>query len=51
VALVERGPRRIALAVMTGGDPDMAYDEDTIAGIARRVLLPAPRSGRDSGGA
>jgi hypothetical protein len=45
VALVERGPRRIALAVMTSGGPDMAYDEDTIAGIARRVLPPAPRSG------
>jgi beta-lactamase class A len=39
VALVERGPRRIALAVMTSGEPDMPYDEDTIAGIARRVLL------------
>ncbi|CAA9520528.1 MAG: hypothetical protein AVDCRST_MAG13-3350, partial [uncultured Solirubrobacteraceae bacterium] len=45
VALVERGPRRIALAVMTSGGPDMAYDTATIAGIARRVLLPGRRTG------
>ncbi len=45
VALVERGSRRIALAVMTSGGPDMAYDAATIAGIARRVLPPTPGSG------
>jgi len=45
VALVEREGTRIALAVLTRDGPDVAYDQDTIAGIARRVLLAAPRSG------
>jgi len=45
IALVERGGTRIALAVMIRDGPDIAYDQDTIAGIARRVLLRAPRSG------
>ncbi len=44
VALVERGGSRISLAVMTRDGPGIAYDQDTIAGIARRVLLPTPRS-------
>jgi hypothetical protein len=38
VALLERGPRRLALAVLTLGEPSMAYGEQTIAGIAERVL-------------
>jgi hypothetical protein len=38
VALLERGRRRLALAVLTLGEPSMAYGEQTIAGIAARVL-------------
>lgn len=38
VALLERDGRRIALAVLTSGEPSMAYGEETVAGIARRVL-------------
>jgi hypothetical protein len=38
VALLERGKRRVALAVLTRGEPSMAYGEQTIAGIAARVL-------------
>jgi hypothetical protein len=45
VALVERGGSRLAVAVMTSDGPGLAYDQDTIAGIARRVLLRTPRSG------
>jgi hypothetical protein len=38
VALLERGSQRIALAVLTRGEPSMAYGEQTIQGIAARVL-------------
>ena len=38
VALLERGGHRIALAVLTRGEPSQAYGEATLAGIAARVL-------------
>jgi hypothetical protein len=38
VALLEKGDRRIALAVFTRDEPSQAYGERTIAGIAARVL-------------
>ncbi len=38
VALLEKGGRRLSLAVLTSGEPSMAYGEQTIAGIAVRVL-------------
>ena len=38
VALLEKGDRRIALAVFTSGELSQAYGEQTIAGIAARVL-------------
>jgi hypothetical protein len=38
VALLERDGRRIALAVLTRGEPSLAYGSATLAGIAARVL-------------
>ncbi|WP_027005578.1 serine hydrolase [Conexibacter woesei] len=38
VALLIRGNRRVALAVLTSGAPSQAYGEQTIEGIAARVL-------------
>jgi hypothetical protein len=40
VALLERGGERISLAILTSGEPSMAYGEATLAGIAARVLAP-----------
>src|SRR4051794_5039148 len=39
-ALLERGGRRISLAILTSGEPSMSYGEATLAGIAARVLAP-----------
>jgi hypothetical protein len=39
-ALLERDGRRIALAVLTSGEPTVAYGRATVAGIATRVLAP-----------
>jgi hypothetical protein len=38
VALLERGGRRIALAVLTNGSPSQAYCEETIERIAARII-------------
>ena len=39
-ALLERDGRRIALAVLTSGEPTVAYGRTTLAGVATRVLNP-----------
>ena len=44
-ARLERGGRHAALAVLIGGGPSGIYDRATIAGIARRVLVPPARPG------
>jgi hypothetical protein len=38
VGLIERGDKRIAIAVLTGGNPSFAYGQQTITGVARRLL-------------
>ncbi len=38
IGLLEKGDRRIALAVLTTGEPSIPYGEQTIQGIAQRVL-------------
>jgi Beta-lactamase enzyme family len=45
-ALLERGSRRVAIAVLTGGNPSESYGRRTVRGIAHRLLhtreRPAP---------
>jgi Beta-lactamase enzyme family len=38
VALLRRGDRRIALAIMTADNPSHAYGKQTLEGVARRLL-------------
>jgi hypothetical protein len=44
VARLERPHFRIAIAVMTDGDPSMLYGEQTIQGVAARLLQKRPRA-------
>jgi hypothetical protein len=39
-ALVERDGHRIALAVLTDGNPTHVYGRNTLRGVARRLLTP-----------
>ena len=38
VALLRQGERRISLAILTQWNPSQAYGEQTIQGVARRLL-------------
>jgi hypothetical protein len=40
VALLERGRRRLAIAVLTAGSPSHAYARGTISGVTERLLGP-----------
>jgi hypothetical protein len=39
-ALLERGPRRVAIAILTDGNPSVVYGRETVRGIAERLLEP-----------
>jgi sulfur carrier protein ThiS len=41
-ALLERGPISFTVAVLTDSDPSKAYGEETIAGVAERLLAGSP---------
>ena len=41
-ALVERDGQRIAIAVLTDGNPTHEYGRGTIEGVARRLLTRVP---------
>ncbi len=42
VARLERGPVTVSAAVLTDGDPSMSYGQETIAGVAQRLLAQTP---------
>jgi hypothetical protein len=44
-ALLERGSRKLAIAVLTDEGPSETYGHDTIRGIARRLLRPGVEPG------
>jgi hypothetical protein len=48
VALLRRGKRRVAVAILTRGNPSHAYAKDTLRGVARRLLrgLEIPKRSR-----
>jgi hypothetical protein len=53
-ALLERGHRSIAIAVLSDGDPSEPYGHETVKGVARRLLsrarpAPFPRYGAEPG--
>jgi beta-lactamase class A len=51
-ALLERGPRRVAIAVLTDGNPSEPYGHETVRGIAERLLRPpSPADEAAAGGA
>jgi hypothetical protein len=43
-ALLENGHRRIAIAVLTDGNPSEKYGHATVRGIAQRLLRRAPKA-------
>ncbi len=43
-ARLERGPRTIAVAVLSDGNPNQPYGEETIRGVAQRLLSPPSSS-------
>ncbi len=40
-ALLERGGRRLSVAVLTDGSPSFDYGVETVRGVAERILRPA----------
>ena len=43
IAFLQRGDRRVALAVLTESSPSQGYGEHTLEGVAKRLLRGLPR--------